>query len=112
MKGKKVKLDRQEIWKKHVKSFQKSGLTQRDYCKQNNISYWSFNPWKRRIETSGSIEMHQIPAEIIQDQPPVNKNVEIIVHDRLRITIPYEILEITLKMILRVLGLSNENKLV
>ena len=112
MKTIKTRQDRQEYWANHVKSFHKSGLTQRDYCRQNNISYWSFNLWKRKIETSGCTGFHQVPAEIIQVEPPSDKNIEITIHDHLRISIPHDFPERTLRRILKILGIPDENKLV
>lgn len=112
MKTRKEQLDRHKYWENHVKSFRKSGLSQRDYCKRNNISYWSFNPWKRKIETSGILEFQQIPAEIIQSQTSGDKNIQIIIHNRLRITIPHDFSENALRKILQIVGATSEDKLV
>ncbi len=37
--------DHQDFWQRHVGKFNQSGLTQKEYCRQNSIAYWSFNSW-------------------------------------------------------------------
>jgi transposase len=35
-------------WSEHYRSWQASGLSQRDYCAQAGLSYSSFDHWRRR----------------------------------------------------------------
>ncbi len=35
-------------WSEHYRSWQASGLSQRDYCVQAGLSYSSFDHWRRR----------------------------------------------------------------
>ncbi|HSA16593.1 MAG TPA: hypothetical protein P5346_17775 [Spirochaetota bacterium] len=91
------------FWQVHVKAQAESGLTQREYCRQNNISYWSFNPWKRRIE-NGRTGFHEISPAIVQGLPDENKRIEITVNDTIRISVPVGFSSDTLSEILNILG--------
>lgn len=37
---------KKEYWTSHIKEWKKSGLSQIDYCKQNNLSRHRFTYWK------------------------------------------------------------------
>jgi hypothetical protein len=89
-------------WRAHVKAQRKSGLTQREYCRQNDISYWSYNPWKRKLEGRGDL-FYEISPKIIQDLTVDNKNIEITVNDNIKISIPEGFSTDTLRDILHVL---------
>jgi hypothetical protein len=90
------------FWLEHVKAQNASGLTQREYCRQNKISYWSFNPWKHRIENE-SVQFHEISPEIVQGLPEENRRIEITVKDFIRISVPDGFSAATLSEILHVL---------
>ena len=96
---------RQDFWRFHVQEFIKSELSQREYCRRKNISYWSFNSWKRRIdkesETAGLIE---IPACAVEGLPKDSGSFEIRISDSVRISIPDDFNPEDLKRILRTLG--------
>jgi hypothetical protein len=34
-----------EFWSNHIRHFRQSGLSQKKYCEQKNLSYWSFRTW-------------------------------------------------------------------
>lgn len=36
---------KKEYWSNHIRHFEMSGLSQKKYCEQKNISYWSFRTW-------------------------------------------------------------------
>lgn len=36
---------KKEYWSNHIRHFETSGLSQKKYCEQKNISYWSFRTW-------------------------------------------------------------------
>jgi len=40
---------KREHWKRHIKSWQASGLPQRQYCRHHNLSYHQFVYWKKRF---------------------------------------------------------------
>ncbi len=93
------------FWRAHVKAQNASGLNQREYCRQNNISYWSFNSWKRRIENE-NVQFHEIYPAIIKELPGETRQIEITVNNTIRISIPDGFSAATLRDILAVLDVQ------
>jgi hypothetical protein len=87
----------------HIEAYRKSGLSQKEYCRQKGISYWSFNSWKRRLE-SGIHKAQEIPKEIIRSLSIEYKQIELILEDRMRISIPDRFSAETLRNVLNILG--------
>ena len=101
------KSDRRSYWENHIEKYCRSNLTQSAYCKQNNISYWSFNNWKRRIEKeSGKTGLTEISKKIDRDLIPVNSSLEIVINNSLKIKIPDNFNPETLKKLMQVLGIN------
>lgn len=51
-------------WQQHFKNWQSSGLPQRDYCKQNQLSFSSFGYWRNRLKTNSRTEGKLIPIRV------------------------------------------------
>ena len=56
MKSNASKTDRQvypkkgkAYWTPLLQEWQSSGLSQRDFCRSHNLSYWAFRGWKRKL---------------------------------------------------------------
>ena len=95
--------DRKGYWKQHYDSFQESGLTQREYCRNNNLRYWTFNQWKRRFDKSESdLSMQEIPVKLPL-KTSSEKHIEIILNNNIRLSIPDNFSSDTLKKIVSVL---------
>ncbi len=103
--------DRKKYWEKYYLSFTRSGLTQREFCRQNKISYWSFNHWKKRFDkTKSDVSLQEIPLRI-PEKLNGNKSIEIILKNNIRLSIPENFSHATLKQVIAVLGGYNENQL-
>ncbi len=76
MKNSKSTDKRQAYWQAHVEAHSKSRLTQREYCRQNNISYWSFNSWKRSLDKEQNNGLQDISPKIIQGLSSEEKQIE------------------------------------
>jgi hypothetical protein len=105
MKNKRSSTKGRSFWLAHVKAKNASGLTQREYCRQNNLSYWSFNPWKRRIENE-TAQFHEISPAIVQGLPGESRQIEITIGDTIRISIPDGFSSDTLREILAALDVQ------
>ena len=100
----KIKHDKHKYWKQHYELHQKSGLTQRAYCSQNNLNYWTFNQWKRRFgKASLDTDIQEISAGILQNNFSENQ-IEIIVNENIKISVPDSFSPETLKNILLIMG--------
>ena len=92
-------------WQSHVEAYRKSGVSQRAYCRQQGISFWTFNPWKRKLESRGE-EVQEIPRDIVQRLSPAEKEIELSLGDGIRISIPDRFSEETLRNLLNILGIK------
>jgi hypothetical protein len=96
--------DREEYWQNHYILFKKSGLSQKAYCREKEISYWSFNPWKRRFDKKKiNMSFQEVPVKFGQDKSSEEK-IEIILKDNIRISIPDNFSSETLKNLMQILG--------
>ena len=88
----------------HVRSWKASGLSMREYCRKQGISYWSFREW-RSIKPSRkkrTIVMAEIPSEIYRDTK-VYLPIEIIINSRIRLSIREDFNRELLKNIVKTL---------
>lgn len=91
-------------WEIHIERHRKSGQSQKGYCRQEGISYWSFNSWKRKIE-AGNNKLQEIPTSLVQSLALKNKEkIKLILECGIKISIPDGFSEETLGKILRMAG--------
>jgi len=66
--------DRTRYWRAQVAAWQRSGLTQREYCKRQGVSEWSFSSWKRRLARSSAAnaDISFVPVAVVS-QPALPK---------------------------------------
>jgi hypothetical protein len=90
-----------EFWKNHYQTFKSQGITQREYCRKNELGYWTFNKWKRQFDNENkSTSLQQLPVKY---QPVKTEKIEIILHKNITILIPEHFSENTLKKIVTAL---------
>ena len=90
-----------DSWQQHYHSFKGAGLSQREYCRQNRLGYWTFNKWKRLFDReSTSTSLQQLPVKYHSVE---SERLEIILQDNLKISIPDDFSEKTLKRIISAL---------
>ena len=54
-------------WRRHVKAWRKSGLSQADYCRQQNINPKTFSTWKRHeLPMDKDAPLEVIPIQVVQ----------------------------------------------
>ncbi|MBN2435873.1 MAG: hypothetical protein JXK07_11475 [Spirochaetes bacterium] len=94
--------NRNQYWQEHLKAYYTSGLSQKEYCRQEDIGYWSFNQWKRRIEGQSKTNLTEIKLPVpIQ---PSHQVMTLKYREELTITLPLSVSGKTLREILAVLG--------
>lgn len=95
---------KQEYWEKHYASYQKSGLSQRAYCKRNDLKYWTFNKWKKRLDKdSPATDFQEISVQLLQDNSS-NDRIEILLESGMKILIPDNFSPNSLRGIIEVLS--------
>lgn len=96
--------NREPYWKDKVNEFNRSGMTQKEFCLKHELSYWSFNSWKRRIESSSEENsLVEIIPKTISCLSAPEESFEIILSDKIRIKIPDNFSEENLSRIIKVL---------
>ncbi|MBN1499002.1 MAG: hypothetical protein JW982_02515 [Spirochaetes bacterium] len=81
--------ERKLFWQQHVENFRKSGQTAKSYCIDNNLSYWSFNDWKKRfLKENKSKAIVEIPHSPFDSISHFEDKFEIVGSGSLRISIP------------------------
>jgi len=88
-------------WQQHYLSFKELNITQREYCRQNELGYWTFNKWKRIFDQEiTSTSLQQLPVTY---HPVKTEKLEIILPDNVKISIPEAFSEQTLRKIMSAL---------
>jgi hypothetical protein len=54
-------------WRRHVEAWRESGLSQADYCRQQNLNPKTFSLWTRRVQDDLTLSMGS-PLELIAVQ--------------------------------------------
>ena len=83
-------------WQKHLSHWQKSGLTQKDYCTQHTLKQANFSDWRKRLTTPATPNK-LIPLTLTH---PSNARVVISIAS-IRIEVPVRSLEEVLPVIHR-----------
>ena len=51
-----MKQRKDKLWQNIIRSWERSGLSQKDYCTTQKIAFSTFQYWKKRIEDAGGGE--------------------------------------------------------
>ncbi len=78
---------KKKYWKGHIIKWQRSGLSRSRYCKDENISYWSFRDWSKKLEELESSKVVRVPHEVYQGEQAIESSIEIVIHENLSIRI-------------------------
>jgi len=94
---------RQTFWKTHLEQWSKSDMTQREYCRQNDLIAHRFTYWKTNFKTKN------LPVEFIQVLPdPVRidpSDLKLNIGPGLQIEIPDGFSRTTLERVLSTLNI-------
>jgi len=90
-----------ELWKHHLTIWSASGLSQTEYCRQNDLSRDRFNYWKRKLKPKNlPVEFVQITSESMS----IHLNgLKLNIGPGLQIEIPDGFSQATLKQVLATL---------
>src|SRR5210317_856422 len=61
---------KRSYWKQHIDSWQETGLTQTEYCRQHNLKHHQLVYWKKRfIKTSKNVSFVPLKLEDLLEMP-------------------------------------------
>jgi hypothetical protein len=53
--------DHLSYWHDHLKSWEKSGLSQAEYCRRHDLKYCHFHYWKRKLRAPSQASVQSVP---------------------------------------------------
>ena len=62
------KMERRKFWQSHIDAWARTGLSQAEYCRQNNLKTHRFTYWKRKFHREN------LPVELVQIQTTPTKS--------------------------------------
>lgn len=97
------------FWQNHFNTWKGSNLSQKKYCDENSISYWSFKTWYAKLKpevktkTNSFIKLNPVKITTIY-----SGKIEIIFTDKIKIILDEDISENRLKKIFLAFGLLHD----
>lgn len=81
--------EREESWTRHIKLWEESGLTQIEYCRQNNLSKHRFTYWKcKRQRKDKPIKFVPLyPGHTTKNQSLKDAGLRLIIGERYKVEI-------------------------
>tara|TARA_R100001591_G_scaffold106111_1_gene114416 strand:- start:1006 stop:1329 length:324 start_codon:yes stop_codon:yes gene_type:complete len=61
-----ISAEKRAYWEQHLNTWKNSGLTQKDYCKREGLTYGSFKSWRSQL-----IDKNDLPAPRFVEATPV-----------------------------------------
>ncbi len=59
--------EKRKAWEKHIQACKESGLTQKEYCRINNIAQNTLLYWKKKFREQESAPVSLVPLQIKSD---------------------------------------------
>jgi hypothetical protein len=78
---------KKEFWLEHIRRFHQSGQSRRQYCLEENLSYWTFRDWLIKISKSADTELVKLPRQVHRQINYRQSFIEIIVAQKISIRI-------------------------
>ena len=72
--GQRAPSTKESYWRSEIQAWQKSGKTQVEHCRRNNVSLARFSFWKSKLKkrdaaSKGSLPKRFFPVQVIPDLP-------------------------------------------
>jgi len=69
----------EEFWASHIRQWESSGRSRRQYCIGEGISYWTFREWQKRLDQANLSERNliQLPQEAYHSVEKVEPVIEL-----------------------------------
>jgi len=65
--------ENQKLWNNRISAWEHSGISQRNYCKQENINYPAFQYWRKRIRVKSG-QFVELKVDSVIDNEPITIN--------------------------------------
>jgi hypothetical protein len=98
---------KKEFWSNHIRLFSQSGLSQKKYCEQENLSYWSFRTWYYKTSPEAA-ETKFIRVNSFKTEEKSVSKIRIILSGKIRIEFDENISEEILRRIFKASEVLND----
>jgi len=81
---------KRSYWKQHIDSWQQTGLTQAEYCRQHNLKHHQLVYWKKRfLKTDTNVSFVPLKLEDLLEIParPDQAALTLVINDQFKIEI-------------------------
>jgi len=96
--------EKRRYWKQRLDAWQASGLTQIEYCRQNDLSRFRFQYWKKRFQESASMPaLIEVPFSSVMAGKPYH-SLRLVVGDQYQIAVERDFDPVALRQLIGVLG--------
>jgi len=93
--------EKHRYWKQHIEQWFKSGLSQVEYCRQNNLKIRQFNYFKSKFKKDNlPVQFVQVPVKPVNAPSFLKLNIG----SSFQVEIPDGFSQVTLTQVLQVLG--------
>jgi hypothetical protein len=78
-----------EFWSDHIKRWEASGKSRKQYCKETDISYWTFRERQKRIQDAhkSGKTLVRVPLKITDRSQDGTHPIELLINESIRIRI-------------------------
>jgi hypothetical protein len=94
---------RTELWRERITEQGRSGVSVKEFCKEQGISAWSFYDWRKRLREAGPVRFALVQRAPVQPASAVAAPLEVILLSGERVRIGSGVEAATLRMVLGVL---------
>lgn len=90
------------FYQKHIELWRQSQLSQKEYCRQNEIAPHRFTYWKKRL-TDGKTGPTFVPVPLVQNFPAPTSKIDLVIPGGFEIAVRPGFDSVTLKQLIRTL---------
>ena len=76
-----------KYWRDQITRWQQSGLSRIEYCRRENISYWSFRDWLKKVKSAESSKLVRVPRQAYPEKQMDDAPIEIVIQEKISIRI-------------------------
>ena len=55
---------KQRFWQAHIRAWEKSGFSQNEYCRKNQLNACQFRYWKKKLVNASKITLKFVPVPV------------------------------------------------
>ena len=102
-----MKQSKREYWQKQVILCNDSGMSTKEYCRENKLSYWNFMCWKRKLRNDSecTIPLVKVPQLSDSNDDNAETGIKLIIAEKLELRIHNNYHSPTLKRLLTDIGI-------